>query len=64
MLERMVPDIGNLRPIVETDNPGTRVILFENSSGRKVYKSVFVKHDQRLKVLDLDGGPPLFNERI
>lgn len=64
VLERTVPDLGTLRSIVETDNPDTRVILFEDASGRKVYKSVFVKHGQRLKVLDLDGGPPLFNERI
>ncbi|AXH99617.1 hypothetical protein DV702_07545 [Sporosarcina sp. PTS2304] len=46
--------VDTLKSHVETDNPGTRVILFEDESGKKVYKSVFVKHDQHVKIIDLN----------
>lgn len=49
----------------ETDNEGTRVIFFEDKDGNKVYKSVFVKNESYLKVIELeDGEGILYNEVI
>lgn len=65
VLQSTIPDFDSLEPIVETDNPGTRVILFQQDGGRKVYKSVFVKRTNRLKIINIDGeGPPIFNDTI
>ncbi|MEI4769823.1 lipoprotein [Psychrobacillus sp. FJAT-51614] len=49
---------------VETDNEGTRVIFFENSEGHKEYKSIFVKNENRLKIIKLDDDGLIFNEII
>ncbi len=49
---------------VETDNEGTRVLFF-TSDDKKYYKSIFVKNDQRLKLIAIDQeGKPLINEVI
>ena len=49
---------------VESDNEGTRIILFEKD-GRKMYKSVFVKEKRNLKLINLESGEkPLINETI
>ena len=49
---------------VESDNKGTRIILFEKN-GKKMYKSVFVKEKRHLKLIDLESGQkPLINENI
>ena len=57
-----VADVSNLKGIVETDNPGTRVILFEEDNGNKTLKSVFVKKENRLKVISLDDDGLLYND--
>lgn len=57
-----VADIDGLNGIVETDNPGTRVILFEDESGKKTVKSVYVKKENRLKVISLDDDGLLYND--
>ncbi|MEZ7171143.1 hypothetical protein [Sporosarcina sp. OR05] len=49
---------------VVEDNEGKRVILFSNEVGEKIYKSIFVKHDQRLKIIDLHDDGLLFNDTI
>ncbi|MCM3359385.1 MULTISPECIES: hypothetical protein [unclassified Psychrobacillus] len=50
---------------IETDNEETRVIFFEDKDGNKVYKSVFVKNESYLKVIELeDGEGILYNEVI
>lgn len=49
---------------VETDNEGTRIIFFENSEGKKEYKSTFVKNENRLKIIKLDDDGLIFNEII
>lgn len=46
-----------------TDNPGTRVFIFEDSS-EQAYKTVFVKRANRLKVIDLIHDELLMNEII
>lgn len=44
------------------DNEGKRVILFSNEVGVKAYKSVFIKHDQRLKIMNLQDDGLLYND--
>ena len=49
---------------VESDNEGTRIILFEKN-GINMYKSIFVKEKSQLKLIDLESGQkPLINENI
>lgn len=46
-----------------TDNPGTRIFIFENE-GQQAYKTIFVKRANRLKVIDLVNDELLMNEII
>ncbi|MBD7915392.1 hypothetical protein H9660_09550 [Clostridium sp. Sa3CUN1] len=49
---------------VESDNKGTRIILFEKNE-KKIYKSIFVKEKRHLKLIDLQSNEkPLINETI
>ena len=49
---------------VESDNEGTRIIIFKKNE-RDMYKSIFVKENKHLKLIDLESGQkPLINERI
>lgn len=57
-----IADLEGLNGIVETDNPGTRIIFFEDENGRKTLKSVFVKKENRLKVISLDNEGLLYND--
>ncbi|WP_432352484.1 hypothetical protein [Sporosarcina sp. A2] len=57
-----VADVNGLKGVVETDNPGTRVILFEDETGKKTVKSIFIKNENRLKVISLDNDGMLYNE--
>ena len=50
--------------VVETDNPGNRVILFEDSKDKKVYKSILVKNDNFLKIIKLDDDGLIFKGTI
>lgn len=63
VLAQQIP-LNELTERVQTDNPGKRVILFENSSGEKVYKSIFVKHDQFLKIIDLKSDRLLYKGNV
>ena len=56
-----VAEVEGMKGIVETDNPGTRVILFEDETGKKTVKSVYVKKENRLKVISLDDDGLLYN---
>lgn len=46
-----------------TDNQGTRVMLFSKDN-EQVYKTVYVKNNNWLKVIDLKGDKLLLNEKI
>lgn len=46
-----------------TDNPGTRVFIFKEGE-TQAYKTVFIKNNQRLKVIDLVNHELLMNEQI
>ncbi|WP_301107954.1 hypothetical protein [Sporosarcina sp.] len=63
VLKKHIP-VGELTSRVETDNPGKRIILFENQSGEKVYKSIFIKHDQYVKIIDLKDDNLLYEGQI
>ncbi|ARF13425.1 hypothetical protein [Sporosarcina ureae] len=56
--------LDELTAQVEADNQGKRIILFENKSGKKVYKSIFIKHDNHLKIIDLNGDKLLFEGKL
>lgn len=58
-LQAHLPGLADLDVHVEADDRGTRVIVF-SEHGRARYKSVLVKNPHRLKILDLQGGPPIY----
>lgn len=49
---------------VETDNEGKRVILYADENGEKKFKSIYIKHDKRLKIIDLTKDGQIYNETI
>lgn len=57
-------DLQVFKAKIETDNQETRVIFFVDPEGIQVYKSVFVKNESYLKVMELDGEGILYNEVI
>ena len=59
-----VTPIESLQYEVVTDNRNNRVMLFENATGQKVVKSIYVKNTGRLKVIDLQADETLFSEEI
>lgn len=58
-------DLTTHEGVVETDNEGNRIIIFQTEEGIKEYKSIFVKHDHRLKIVQFDNEDNLlFNDII
>lgn len=57
-------NLDDYKGIVESDNKGNRVILYEDQSGAKVYKSILVKNENRLKIIKLDDDRLLYNDLI
>ena len=57
-------DLQIFKAKIETDDQETRVIFFEDPDGNQVYKSVFVKNESYLKVMELDGEGLLYSEVI
>lgn len=49
---------------VEVDNENKRITLYENESGQKVYKSIFIKNDNHLKIIDLNGDKLLYDGNL
>lgn len=49
---------------VEVDNQNKRIILYENERGQKVYKSIFIKEDNYLKVIDLNDDNILYEGNL
>lgn len=54
-IESIINTDGLTSDVVE-DNYGKRIILFKDANGQVEYKSIFIKHTNMLKVIDLDGG--------
>lgn len=49
---------------IVTDNEGKRILILTNSNGEKIYKTVFIKHENRLKVIKVNGSDEVFNDII
>lgn len=57
-------DVSDLDVEIETDNQNNRVILFKDGD-KAVYKTIFVKNDKRLKIIDIiDNEGQVYNETI
>lgn len=54
-------DLDTFQGVVETDNKGNRIIIFEDENGSAEYKSIFIKHDNRLKIVKLKDDGLLYN---
>lgn len=57
-------DLAVYQAEIGTDNPGKRIILFSNADGKKIYKSVYIKHDRYLKIIKLDNEGLLYNGQV
>lgn len=57
-------DIEELQYTIETDNPNTRVIIFNTADSIKKYKTVFVKRENRLKIINLENHEQIYNQII
>lgn len=53
-------DLDAHPPVVVEDNEGKRIILFRNEKNQEKYKSIFIKEEERVKIIDLDKGE-IFN---
>lgn len=56
-------DLTELTGYVISDNPGTRILIFTNE-GKQVYKSIFVKDEKQLKVIDLKKNEVVMNGKL
>lgn len=56
-------DIAQYETKVETDNDGSRVILFYEND-QLAYKSVYVKDERHLKIISTNDEPPLYNDTL
>lgn len=64
-LEDTIDDLTALTVNVEVDNTSKRILYFENATGQKQYKSIFIKKKKHLKIIQLnDNDGILFNEDI
>lgn len=57
-------NIKDLKADVKTDNANKRVIIFKDESGEKKYKSIYIKKEERLKIISLDDEGQIYNEII
>lgn len=57
-------DLDKYTGKVQTDNKGNRIMLFANENGKNQYKSIFVKRQSRLKIVDFNNDQLLFNDII
>lgn len=56
-------DLNKFTPVVKQDNNYKRIILFKNEQGKESYKSIYIKKDNRLKIIEFNNGQ-IFNEKI
>lgn len=56
-------DLTELTGYVISDNPGTRILIFTNEN-KQVYKSIFVKDENHLKVVDLEQNDLVIDETL
>ncbi|ARF16535.1 hypothetical protein [Sporosarcina ureae] len=63
ILEEHIP-MDELTAQVEVDNQNKRIVLYENKSGQEVYKSIFIKDDNHLKIIDLNDDHVLYEGNL
>lgn len=56
-------DLTELTGYIVSDNPGTRILIFTNEE-KQVYKSILVKDEKQLKVIDLEQNEVLIDETV
>ena len=56
-------DLETLDSYLVTDNPGTRVVVFVEN-GEQVYKSIYIKPENRLKLVDLKANELVIDEEV
>lgn len=61
-IQETVP-LENLDGYLVTDNPGTRVMIFVEAD-EQAYKSIFIKSENRLKLVDLRANELLLDEKL
>ncbi|AQU78503.1 MULTISPECIES: PepSY domain-containing protein [Planococcus] len=49
---------------LSTDNQGNRIMFLVSEDGKKQYKTIFVKYDQHLKIIDVNNGGLVYNGTI
>ncbi len=57
-------DLVTYEVVIETDNPGNRVLLFAEANGEKVYKSIFIKNNNHLKIINLHDEGLIYNDNL
>ncbi|HJB24874.1 MAG TPA: hypothetical protein H9946_12110 [Candidatus Jeotgalibaca pullicola] len=48
---------------IVTDNQGKRIFLFSDGQ-KQIYKTIYIKHDNRLKIIDLQEDDLVYNKII
>ena len=56
-------DFSGLKGYIVADNPNKRVIIFKDDQ-EQVYKTIFIKRNNYLKVVNLEGDGLVLNESI
>ena len=56
-------DFSGLKGYIVADNPNKRVIIFKDDQ-EQVYKTIFIKRNNYLKVINLEGDGLVLNESI
>ncbi|SFQ41692.1 hypothetical protein SAMN04488506_1904 [Desemzia incerta] len=56
-------ELTELTGYIVSDNPGTRILIFTNEE-KQVYKSILVKDEKQLKVIDLEQNEVLIDETV
>lgn len=56
-------DLTELTGYIVSDNPGTRILIFTNEE-KQVYKSILVKDEKQLKVIDLEQNEVVIDETV
>ncbi|HLQ72974.1 MAG TPA: hypothetical protein VK125_01990 [Bacillota bacterium] len=57
-------DVDQLSMQINTDNPNSRVLFFHTDDYSEKYKTVFVKKEKRLKIIDERKDDLIYNEII
>jgi len=55
---------NNLTFHLETNNQGNRILFLVDEDGKKHVKTIFIKHNNILKIIDLNGGGQIYNDHI